>query len=163
MGTIKWSWLDDEGIVTTHRIPNSYYVPEGGVRLLSPHHLAHASKDLTGTGEDTNGVQCTLYLNKKKQKFTIPISSRNKCATFQLDPAYESYRSFCLQAEISEQDQDEILCNLAETIFYKETELFVPYRPESTGWAICKETMSFALDGPSRNNCVTFQLAPGYE
>ena len=90
MGTIKWSWLDNEGMVTTNRIPDSYYAPEGGVRLLSPQHLPHASKDLTGTGEDTNGVQCTLYWNKKKQKLTIPIASRNNCATFQLAPDYES-------------------------------------------------------------------------
>ena len=41
------------------------------------------------------------------------------------------------------------MCHSAETLFDKETELFVPYRPESIGWAICKETMSFALDGPS--------------
>ena len=27
--------------------------------------------------------------------------------------------------------------------------MFVPYRPESTGWSIFKETMSFALNGPS--------------
>ena len=32
--------------------------------------------------------------------------------------------------------------------FDKETELFVPYGPESTGWAICKEMMSFELDVP---------------
>ena len=54
-----------------------------------------------------------------------------------------------MQAEISEHNQDEILCHWAETIFDKETELFITYRPESTGWAICKETMSFALYGPS--------------
>ena len=54
-----------------------------------------------------------------------------------------------MQADISEKDKYEILCHLEETLFDKETELFVPYHPESTGWAICKETMSFALDGPS--------------
>ena len=27
MGTMKWSWLDDEGMVTTHCILNSYYAP----------------------------------------------------------------------------------------------------------------------------------------
>ena len=66
MGTIKWSWLDDEGMVTTHRIPNSYYAPEGELRLLSPQHLAQASKDLTGIGEDKNGVQSTPYWNEEK-------------------------------------------------------------------------------------------------
>ena len=132
-------------MVTTQRIPNSYYAPERGVKLLSPQHLAQAIKDLTGTGGDTNGVQYTLYWNKKKQKLTIPIAIQNNYATFQLALGYESYRSFYMQAEITEHDQDEILCHLA--LFDEETELFVPYRSESTGWAICKETMSFALDG----------------
>ena len=54
-----------------------------------------------------------------------------------------------MQAEISEQDLDEILCHSDETLFDRDTELFVPYHPESTVWAICKETMSFKLNGPS--------------
>ena len=98
--------------------------------------MAQSIKDLTGTGEDRNGVQCTLYWKKKKQKLRIPIASQNNCVTFKLDPGYESYRSFCLQAEISDQEQDVILCHSVETLFDKETELFVPYRPESTGWGI---------------------------
>jgi hypothetical protein len=36
VGTLKWSWEDNQGVVTTFRIPNLYYVPEGKVRLLSP-------------------------------------------------------------------------------------------------------------------------------
>ena len=82
----------------------------------------------------------------KKQKLTITIASQNNCAKFQLAPVYESYRSFCMQAEISEKDQDETLCQLAETPFDKETKLFVLYCPVSTKWAICKEKMSFALN-----------------
>jgi hypothetical protein len=35
-GTIEWRWADDG----THRIPNSFYVPDGKVRLLSPQHWA---------------------------------------------------------------------------------------------------------------------------
>jgi hypothetical protein len=27
-GTIEWKWEDDNGKVTTHRIPNSYYIPD---------------------------------------------------------------------------------------------------------------------------------------
>lgn len=29
VGTLKWSWEDDKGVVTTSRIPNFYCVPEG--------------------------------------------------------------------------------------------------------------------------------------
>ncbi len=37
-GTIQWKWEDDEGKVHKFLIPNYYYVPDGGVRLLSPQH-----------------------------------------------------------------------------------------------------------------------------
>ena len=104
---------------------------------------------MMGIGEDTNGVKFTLYWNKKKQKVTTPIARQNHCEIFQLAPVYESHRSLYMQAEILEQDQDEILCHSAETLFNKETELFVPCHPEPTGWAIYKETASFALGGPS--------------
>jgi hypothetical protein len=40
VGTLVWTWENDEGVTTTFRIPNSYYVPSGSVRLLSPQHWA---------------------------------------------------------------------------------------------------------------------------
>jgi hypothetical protein len=36
IGTILWNIIDDDGIIRTITIPNSYYVPTSGVRLLSP-------------------------------------------------------------------------------------------------------------------------------
>ena len=60
-GTISWNWADDQGMIHQFKIPNSYYVPEGHCKLLSPQHLAKATKDITGTGEDTNGTRCKLY------------------------------------------------------------------------------------------------------
>ncbi len=40
IGTLRWSWLDDQGIEHTFNIPKSYFVPQGKVRLLSPQHWA---------------------------------------------------------------------------------------------------------------------------
>ena len=34
-GTIVWKWLNDEGKQFKFRIPHSYFVPDGGCRLLS--------------------------------------------------------------------------------------------------------------------------------
>mmetsp|Transcript_23790 Transcript_23790/g.36117 ORF Transcript_23790/g.36117 Transcript_23790/m.36117 type:complete len:181 (+) Transcript_23790:127-669(+) len=45
VGTIKWQWYDDEGKIHTFQIPNSYYVLDAGVKLLSPQHWAKAMKD----------------------------------------------------------------------------------------------------------------------
>jgi hypothetical protein len=38
VGTLRWSWEDEMGRKHTFTIPNSYYVPDGRVRLLSPQH-----------------------------------------------------------------------------------------------------------------------------
>ena len=40
LGTIVWKIPDDQGRMFTHRIPKSYYVPHGGVKLLNPQHFA---------------------------------------------------------------------------------------------------------------------------
>ena len=39
-GTLKWRWDDDDGKTHTFLIPQSYFVPTGGVKLLSPQHWA---------------------------------------------------------------------------------------------------------------------------
>ena len=45
IGTIVWRWCNDDGLVHRFVIPNSYYVQQGGVRLLSPHHLVKEQRD----------------------------------------------------------------------------------------------------------------------
>ena len=63
-GTLKWKWADDEGKIHTFHIPNSYYVPDGGVRLLSPQHWAKSQKDCKptpGTGATTLHTSCKIF------------------------------------------------------------------------------------------------------
>ena len=36
IGTIKWNIEDDHGVISTFKIPKSYYVPEGRIKLFSP-------------------------------------------------------------------------------------------------------------------------------
>lgn len=42
VGTIRWKWTDDQGVSHIHTIPNSFYSPDGGIRLLSPQHWAQS-------------------------------------------------------------------------------------------------------------------------
>ena len=44
-GTILWKWEVDMRQVHEFLIPNSYYVPKGGCRLLSPQHWAETQRD----------------------------------------------------------------------------------------------------------------------
>ena len=61
LGTIVWKWDDDTGQTYKFTIPNSFYVPAGNVRLLSPQHWAQAQKDPQGTGSETVGNKVTLF------------------------------------------------------------------------------------------------------
>lgn len=64
IGTIEWSWLDDDGARHTFKIPNSFFVPKGGLRLLSPQHWAQSQrgfKPITGTGSETTHKDITLF------------------------------------------------------------------------------------------------------
>ena len=57
VGTLLWRFQDDMGVAHAFKIPNSYLVPEGGMRLLSPQHWAkvqkHKDKGRLGTGRLT--------------------------------------------------------------------------------------------------------------
>ena len=43
-GTIHWKWDDDQGLQHTFIVPNSFCIPEGKVRLLSPQHWVQGRK-----------------------------------------------------------------------------------------------------------------------
>ena len=111
-GTIKWKWGDDYGKIHSFKIPNSYYVPEGGVRLLSPQHWAQeqrksCKKKDTPYGCNTSHNASTLYWDMG-HKLTVPIDPSNNVATFTLAPGFGKFRLFCEKAEINyEKECDE--------------------------------------------------------
>ena len=119
-GTIKWQWLDDLGRVHKFKIPNSYYVPEGGVRLLSPQHWAQEQRKSNRKGQlkygcDTSHNQSILYW-EGNYKLTVPISTSNNVSTFNLAPGFGKFKLFCEKAEIEYDKECEspIMCNPVE-------------------------------------------------
>ncbi len=111
VGTLLWSWLDDQGCVHEFLIPNSYYVPHGGVRLLSPQHWAQTRKrrerelsnGLPGTGEYTGAEQCVLFWDQKKYTRTIDIDkSGTNVATMRMAPGFNKFHAFCVEAGIDD-------------------------------------------------------------
>ncbi len=77
-GTILWRWTDDSGKIHKFKIPNSYYVPDGGVRLLSPQHWAQTQRKQYGKnaqyGCDTRHDKITIYWdNGLKYESVVPI------------------------------------------------------------------------------------------
>jgi hypothetical protein len=107
MGTIHWNWDDDSGQTHTMVIPNSFYVPDGKMRLLSPQHWAQHRTGVDkryGSGEYTNALQTVLYWNNKKHFRTVPLDPGNNVATFRLSPGYKHYHKYCSDAGMEDDE-----------------------------------------------------------
>jgi len=96
-GTLCWKINDDLGNPTTFLIPNSYYIPQGKVRLLSPQHLAQVvgdeDKAKQGTGCITTADACTLFWNGRTQQRTIPIDDSNVFTIYSSE-GFSNYNEF---------------------------------------------------------------------
>ena len=69
MRTLKWKIEDDDGKIHTFRIPNLYYVPDGGFRLLSPQHWDKTQEDIKptqGTGTTTLSDKVTIFWSQRR-------------------------------------------------------------------------------------------------
>ena len=91
-GTIVWKWMNDEGKRFEFHIPHSYYVPDGGCRLLSPQHWAktqHKATSAESFGETTLQDKNILFWGENKM--TIPLGKDDNVATFATAPGFDRY------------------------------------------------------------------------
>ena len=112
-GTVKWTWEDDTGKSHDHIIPNSYYVPQATVRLLSPQHWIQT---LDGAGScQTFADHATLiwghytkttYMDSKGVfTFTFIPGFQNFLAYMALatdDPYHDDANPICLKCATTE-------------------------------------------------------------
>jgi hypothetical protein len=105
-GTFKFHIEDDEGGVHLIKIPNSKYVPDLKVCLLSPHHWAQEAKDHypvpKGTKMDTNNKALTLIWNQRRHRQTIPYHPLTSTPSFRTALASRTYRAFVALFEAAE-------------------------------------------------------------
>ena len=112
-GTLRWNWTDDNGINHTHVIPNSFYSPTGGVRLLSPQHWAQSiQRNLDSPHPPTcvtTSRHVTLQWGNGKYIKTIPLGLRDNVATLYSSPGYDRFHAFCAEAGLDSNNNDEPL------------------------------------------------------
>ena len=139
VGTLSWTWNDDSGTPHKFIIPNSYYVPKGRVRLLSPQHWAKEQgkgikekNKAVGTLSQTTAKEVKLMWNERKNSLTVPLSPANNVATFHLAPGFNKYYSFCATAGIENDADDPIIC---EEITGSENKISKQLKP-ITAWKI---------------------------
>ena len=105
MGTIVWKWCDNQGRQHKFRIPNSYYIPDGKVRLLSPQHWAKTNGGASARGrhtigETTNAFKTTLYWNDGQNELDVYLGKTDNVATFYLAPGFKNFDMFCQKCEV---------------------------------------------------------------
>jgi hypothetical protein len=109
-GTMLWHIEDDAGIVHEVKIPNSYHVPKGNQRLLSPQHWAQQAD---GASCLTLNDRAILKWNDGKAVRTVPIDTQN-VFTFDTAPGYRRFAVACLQANyipsVHDHTPDTVLC-----------------------------------------------------
>ncbi len=110
IGTIRWCWEDDQGMVHDHTIPDLYYVPDGQVWLLSPQHWMQ--KTMSKQERHDHSHSCITkhdhILLSWKDKFirTVPLDESN-VGTFTLAPGYKNFEAFAAKAHIIPEDEDD--------------------------------------------------------
>lgn len=104
-GQLKWTFADDNGVRRTFVIDNSYYIPDGGIRLLSPQHWAREIRSLSKgksevAGETTYFDKCILFWNNRRNQITIPMDKHTNVASFRLATGYNDFNLYCQEAKI---------------------------------------------------------------
>ena len=119
-GTLWWQWSDDSGKMHTFKIPNSYYVPECELHLLSPQHWAQTrspAKRAT-TCCITSSINVYLRWTKGDENYelTLPLNKGgSNVGTLYSHPGYNKYDLFCQAADIkitNDKNPIAILANL---------------------------------------------------
>ena len=167
-GVLNWDWLDDKGQRHTHRIPGSYYIPGGGMRLLSPQHWAQErhkqglEMSTRSAHISTNGTEAIISWDNGKGKLTVPIDTNNNVATFPMAPGYKGYQLYIQEAGLTD-DSDPVVPDVAVVSDNEdETVSSDQEHPDgeddwNEGW--CTETSNQSDEEPEPRT-VDFDLTP---
>ena len=117
-GTMRVKVEDDYGCYDVWRIPGSYYIPEGDMRLMSPQHWAQQRIKMglemkqSPAHVTTYGDHMKIVWNKGKSVKIVKIDPHTNVATFSLAPGYDGYKDFVQQAELQNEDKDPLIPDL---------------------------------------------------
>ena len=149
---MKLPMEDDNSKVETFMIPNSYYVPDGDARLLSPQHWAKSMKAAQRppqgiAPEQTFHDRVVLTWNKGHSIKTIPLDHVN-VAKFHMALGFNCFSLCCKEAKIDIEQEDLHPQVLAEAAALIEDEPEDEETDPSFQVNAPKAT-SFDLDGPN--------------
>jgi hypothetical protein len=97
-GTVKWTYLNDEGCVHEQYIPNTYYNKESPYCLYSPQHVAQVASDnypeTNGTCVITYADSLVLMWEQKTQTRTVTVDPATNIFLMRSAPSFERFHAF---------------------------------------------------------------------
>jgi hypothetical protein len=97
-GTVKWSYLNDDGCIHDQYIPNTYYNKESPYCLYSPQHVAQIARDDNpnddGTCVITYADKLILLWEQRTQQRTVMIDPATNIFLMRSAPAFERFHAF---------------------------------------------------------------------
>ena len=126
-GTFKLRIEDDQGRPHKIMIPGSLYVPQSGVRLVSPQHWAQTAKDHKpkprGTYCITYDDCIELWWGQRQFKRTIPLDQQGlNIGTIYTTPGYSHFSAFCQECGADAEDEANPIACDAEIVSDDEEE-----------------------------------------
>ena len=99
-GTVKWKIEDDDNMVHTFTIPNTYYITNAPTRILLPQHFAQQMQDhkphAEGTGCTTTSSTIVLFWNQRKFTKTVKLDPKLNIAMTNTAPGIQQYKSYIM-------------------------------------------------------------------
>jgi Reverse transcriptase (RNA-dependent DNA polymerase) len=117
VGTIHWEVQSDDGQTHVFEIPKSYYVPEGGARLLSPQHWSSTrpkTDQIRGllARSVVTGKSAKLEWNRRKAGIELRRDTKSNVFDMILAPGIQAYQGFVEEAGL-ENDLDPVALDAA--------------------------------------------------
>jgi hypothetical protein len=122
-GTVQWDVYDDEGIRRQIIVPNSYYVPDCEMRLLSPQHWA---QELNDNYPIPDGTMCSTY----QDRVVLLWNQKRHVKTMSIDPDCNNVATMWT---IGTNWSTKTFANLTNLVFNNEVQVQpVPVNTEGT-------------------------------
>ena len=124
-------------------IPNSHYVPDEKVKLLSPQHWAKTQigssiKHREGIGETTYAHKTILFWNKGENALDVHLGEYDNVASFYLASGFSKFNLFCQKAEINYEQNELNPMHIEDTQVISDKEDEVDHlvsKPQRTFWS----------------------------
>ena len=105
IGTIKWSFQDNEGRSQTFIIKDSFYAPNAPCRLLSPQHWSQNSNDNTarskGTWSATYDDKFELHWDNNTYQRTVNLDKSSNITAICSSPGNMQYKVYSALHEVT--------------------------------------------------------------